>query len=99
MADTASQPTTMTLTPTERRIWDRLADGERHSVAELMLCLNDEMAEPNNVKVHIFRMRQKLPPGHLIIGESNGRRGIFFYRYTYHVRYATGPNGSGKSLG
>lgn len=55
------------LTPTERRIHDTLCDMRGHSVDDLMLCLNDDMAEVNTVRVHICRIRKKLPPGFDII--------------------------------
>lgn len=49
------------LTPTERRIWDLLADGKTHTTAEVLgVC--DAMADKTTLKVTINRMRKKLGP-------------------------------------
>ena len=51
---------TVRFTPTERRILALLADGEAHSLADLLPALEDECAEPSTLNVHIARMRPRL---------------------------------------
>ena len=52
----------MTFTPTETRILRVLADGKRHSRAELMDCLDDDMASRNALAVRLCHLRKKLEP-------------------------------------
>lgn len=57
------------LTPTERRIYEMLSDGERHTKPELHSCLDDELSDVRGVRVHIKSLRDKLPPDRIILCE------------------------------
>lgn len=48
------------LTPTEQRIIDLLKDGKPHWRAELKALLNDDMAGPNAVAMHLRNVRRKI---------------------------------------
>lgn len=50
------------LTPTQRRIVEVLLDGEGHTRRDLEKCIDDELAGPGNLKVHLSRIRKKLRP-------------------------------------
>lgn len=75
-----------TLTPTQRRLMNVLGDGLMHSLKELAMYLNDELANPETVRVHIVHLRKKLPTGYGIICEYH--RGNRYYRL---VRFVTLP--------
>ena len=74
--------TELDLTPTEKRLYAMLQDGERHGREELRACLFDEYANVKVVTQHIRNMRPKLPEGKLIVCEIKGR--AVFYRLVYH---------------
>ena len=57
-------PRTTTLTPTEARILAVLADGKPHARGVLMRCLDDDLAGPGALRIHIHRLRQKLADLH-----------------------------------
>lgn len=52
----------MNLTPTERKILDALADGQKHPKADLHACLHDELCGDNAVSVQLASIRKKLRP-------------------------------------
>lgn len=60
-------PDLRTLTPTQRRMWNVLKDGEPHSRDELSRCLNDDMALVAVTRQHISILRRKLKPLDLLI--------------------------------
>lgn len=67
-------------TPTQWRIMEVLADGLRHSAAELHECVNDELATVAVVRVHVAHLRRKLrPKGNDIILERQDN--ISYYRF------------------
>lgn len=68
-------------TNTQQRILDRLADGQAHSYAELLKCLNDDQATPAGLHVHVCNLRKKLPEGEEIICQLAG-----YVRGYRHVR-------------
>lgn len=75
-------------TPTEVRILNVLADGQPHPVAELMKCLDDELAERVNLQMHISRIRKKLAPvGQWIVCQVG--EGPRSYRHIQKVSPAT----------
>lgn len=49
----------LNLTPTERRLYEALADGEPHKPAELVKII-DELACMSTLYVHIYKLRLKL---------------------------------------
>ncbi len=50
------------LTPTQERLLGVLSDGQPHSAEQLMLCLNDELADRKLLHVHLVYLRKKLLP-------------------------------------
>lgn len=61
-------------TPTEQRIIDVLADGEAHPRSELMACIEDEMALPSALALHLVNIRKKLRPlGQTVLCLNNGK--------------------------
>lgn len=54
-------------TPTERRLMDLLETGRLCRRKELEPCLDDELAGPDALLVHICNIRKKLPPGQMLI--------------------------------
>lgn len=73
--------TELDLTPTERRMYEMLQDGERHTKEELRTCLYDHYSSAEGVRVHICTLRAKLPEGKLIVCEIRHR--IAHYRLVY----------------
>mgnify|MGYP001614664367 CR=1 FL=1 len=65
-------------TPTEKRMWDLLADGLPHSRWELRESLYDELGDVTNIRTHISKLRHKLPDGEAILCE--------IYKRTVHYR-------------
>lgn len=57
------------LTPTERRIYEMLSDGERHTKPELFSLLDDQLSGPTTVRKHICTLGAKLPPDRMILCE------------------------------
>lgn len=58
------------LTPTERRIFNLLSDGQPHSLHEMRGCLNDPFMENSTIRVHIVNVRKKIrEEGHAIVYE------------------------------
>lgn len=58
------------LPPRLRRIYDLLADGERHTKQEIKdKCIDDELAAMNNVKEAMKQLRNRLPPERIIVCE------------------------------
>jgi DNA-binding response OmpR family regulator len=55
-----------TYTETQKRILQVLSDGLRHKRQELVDCLDDPLANPNTISVHLTYLRRKLNP----IGED-----------------------------
>lgn len=52
---------TLDLTPTERRIYDKLSDGYEHSIREVACCISDDgIVETATVYRHISTLRSKL---------------------------------------
>ncbi len=49
-----------TLTPTQRRLWEILKDGEPHTKDELWKCIGDETSVSSNLANHISMLREKL---------------------------------------
>lgn len=77
-----------TFTRTETTILALLSDGERHTRAELLGCLSDDMADEAAVRPHVMRIRKKLEPrDEAIICEWVQRRCL--YR---HVRLLRSPS-------
>jgi DNA-binding CsgD family transcriptional regulator len=69
------------LTPTERRIYEHLADGLGHPKKELMKLLNDDMTGENTLGVHLYRLRLKLKAvGEDVICQAVGQRKIMVRR-------------------
>lgn len=67
-------------TPIQKAILEVLSDGRRHTRPELLVCLNDELAEPTNLQPHITAIRKKLPPSEAI--HCINHHGIYYQ----HVR-------------
>lgn len=57
------------LRPTERRVYDLLSDGERHTKWEIARVIDPELPSPPGVRVHICNLRAQLPPQRLIVCE------------------------------
>lgn len=84
-------PTTLKVSPTQRRMLDILKDGAIHSKAELGACMADELQDVNNVRWWVNTMRGTLQPlGFDIIWQ--GKEG---YRLVAHVK--PNLNGTHKS--
>lgn len=47
-------------TPSERRILEKLSDGNSHSLEELISCLWDDMSRKATVQVHVCSIRKKI---------------------------------------
>lgn len=74
----------MRFTPIESRMLEVLKDGKRHPRAELLACLEDELAPMTNIAPHIFRIRQKLAPiGQGVVCELYHR--ALFYRWVRFI--------------
>ena len=68
-------------TPTQWRIMELLADGLRHSIAELHKCVNDDLTTAAVVRVNLAHLRRKLRPnGSDIVFERQDN--ISYYRFT-----------------
>lgn len=77
-------------TPTESRILAVLADGRPHSRAEILACLDDELAMPTAIFFHISNIRKKLAPfGQTVLCLTSTRAQPVSYR---HVQILTQPN-------
>jgi hypothetical protein len=57
----------MNLTPTQERLMAVLRDGEPHTYRELNACLNDELANPGNLKNHVCILNKKLQANGLMV--------------------------------
>ena len=68
------------LTPTEKRLYQVLVDGEKHLKEELRRAI-DEYATVRDVRKHIMNIRTKLPSGVLILCELKGH--AIYYRLVY----------------
>lgn len=67
------------LSPTERRLYDRLSDGQEHKKEELKLLLyRDNYGSTHNLAQHIYLLKKKLPAGLTISCIRMGRQ--IFYR-------------------
>jgi len=63
------------LTPTERVLFEALADGEAHSPYDLLKLLDDELADKRTLHVHVHNLRRKVRAiGEDIMCQSFGRR-------------------------
>lgn len=88
-----SEPTPTKFTPTEQRILERLSDGRPHSVAEMVLVV-DELAAVVDLSNHVCRIRAKLLPLHQdIVCRTNGGGRQFAYQ---HVRLLASANDGRK---
>ena len=74
MSDGNGYQLTGKLTPTERRIYDVLKDGEPHLQCEIYDCLDDNGSQHNTIRVHLSNLRSKLPSGHELICQFIRRR-------------------------
>lgn len=64
--------------PTEKRIFEFLSDGERHTKAEIIEhCINDKLVTETTASIYIYNLRLKLPPGLLILCEWVMRKGEY----------------------
>lgn len=61
-------------TPTEQRLMAKLETGKICSRIELQSCLMDELACRTSLCVHLTHIRQKLPPGYLLLYLMNGNQ-------------------------
>jgi DNA-binding response OmpR family regulator len=69
------------LTPTERRLYEHLADGEPHHRTELMKLLNDELTTETTLFVHLYKLRLKLKTiGEDVISQIGKRRQVYVRR-------------------
>lgn len=91
--DAPQEPTPPRFTPTERRILERLSDGQPHSVAEMVLVV-DELAAVVDLSNHVCRIRKKLAAFHQdIVCRTNGSGRTFAYQ---HVRLLASANDGRK---
>jgi len=68
-------------TPTQQAIVNVLNDGRLHSREELLLCLDDDLADIKTLNVHLCNIRKKLTPqGYLLDCVVRNRR--LHYRWT-----------------
>lgn len=75
------------LTPTQRRLFDVLADGQPHTLQELHQCL-DHLTGVRTVSVHLTAMRKVLRPAGLDVFSRTVRG----HEATYHlVRLLASP--------
>jgi hypothetical protein len=65
-------------TPTQRCMYDLLADGLPHTREELRRCLPDDMGSRSNIRSHIFRIRKILEPDGLDVLCVIGNRPISY---------------------
>lgn len=80
-------------TPTERRILELLADGLPHRREEVLLCLDDELADYTHLSGHIKNARRKLLPlGYDVVCQVKS----FMYSYRW-VRVLHPPQSEGVS--
>lgn len=74
------------LTPTQQKLFDKLSDGEAHTVAALMEaidCLGDRAV----LKLHLGNLRSAIyHSGYLIAGHSAGTRGVIKYQLVRRLR-------------
>ncbi len=70
------------LTPTEKRLRQRLDDGYPHSYSELLKLLDDDLATPNVLAAHICNLRTKLPEGEVVscVLAAPGVKGYVLFR-------------------
>lgn len=68
------------LTPTEKRIFTILLDGEKHLKNELRAAI-DPLASFESMRVCIMKLRGKLPENMMILCEI--KQGSIFYRLVY----------------
>lgn len=67
------------LTPSQRRFFDLLADGNAHRKEELVPLLWDDQSDPHTVMMHVSNLRAKLRTvGHEIMARSF--QGVTFYQ-------------------
>lgn len=67
------------LSPTERRLYDRLSDGQAHRKEELKLLLyRDNYGSTHNLAQHIYLLKKKLPAGLTISCDRYGK--LIYYR-------------------
>ena len=63
----------MKLTPTENRIYNALCDWRPHRAVSLANLLEDDLADPATLRVHIANLRRKL------VGVSIACRGGWYF--------------------
>lgn len=61
----------MLLTPTERKLRDRLADGQPHTFDELFSLLDDNLSDRSNLRKHLANLRSKLSHLNLTISYAD----------------------------
>lgn len=65
------------LSPVQRRMLAVLADGEPHHKKELFDCLDDNLANPAAIKVHLSGIRKALKAhGHTVVCELVNLRAV-----------------------
>lgn len=70
---------TAEFTDVETCILSVLSDGMPHKRGDLKACLCDHLADFDTVRVHLSRIRKKLPPDEEIICQ--------FFRREFHYRH------------
>ncbi len=75
------------LTPTERRLYDLLADGLPHTYEEVRGCVADELTERKNVNLHLFKLRQKIGDRGLDV-VARGQNGTTTWRMVRYLNSA-----------
>lgn len=73
-------------TPTQTRILAILSDGTPHTKTELMTALDDELAAPDTLRVHIGQINVKLRT----IGQEIICRRLGYTSRYQHVRHLNG---------
>ena len=70
------------LTPTEKQLYNVLADGDKHTKEEIRQLMGlDEYTSDATFWVHIFNLRKKLEPKGLGINWSKRNRSYQLVRY------------------
>lgn len=67
------------LSPVEKKIIDRMSDGEFWEDAKLHICLMDDLGPVRNLRFHVCNLRKKLNPHGYDIAHQRAW-GKLFYR-------------------
>ncbi len=62
------------MTPTERRLWKLLSDGEPHAIGELISLFGDPFMEAPTVRNHISNLRRKMPSNTVLVSVFGPKR-------------------------